>query len=203
MSRLDKATRDYIIGRAFEKAGIPALENKLEAQLYDWADRLRVHTNGMSDAELDVIAAKIAKLRSQLPEGLGSGYSPIRKDSCCYPNLGGLRVGRYSFSPEGDSRYAVCRPTVPSNHPLALEWHSIEGQREELADRREVIRAQVESITDSVTTIKKLLEVWPEARELLPPNEQPVISNVPAVLISSLNAAIGLPTEGEAACPSK
>jgi len=199
MSRLNKATRDYIIGRAFEKAGIPALEDKLKAQLYDWADRLRVHTNGMSDAELDAISAKIAKLQAQLPKGLDTQYTVIRKDDGCYPILGGLQVGYHYFSTEKDSRYTIYRPNIPSEHPLALEWYSIEDQRKELADRRKVLRAQVESITDSVTTIKKLLEVWPEVRELLPPNEQPVISNVPAVLISSLNAAIGLPTEEEAA----
>lgn len=194
MSRLNNATREYILGKALEKAEIPALQVKYARDREDWMDRLRVETNGMSDADLDALNAKIRKLKMQIPEKLRSSYPVIEKRRSLYPNIGGLRIGRHEF-PDNTARYAISEPTVASDHPLAVEFHAMEDAYEEVCERKKVLTAQVMSVLNGVTTIKKLLEVWPEARELLPPNEQPIISNVPAVLITSLNAAIGLPTE--------
>lgn len=197
MSRLNNATREYIVGKALEKAEIPALEAKYTKDRADWFERLREAANGMTDAELDALDAKIQKLKAQIPAGLRSTYRVIDKRSSIYPNIGGLRIGRYEF-PDIDgkcARYAVSEPTITSDHPLAVEFHAMEDAYKEVCERKKVLTAQVMSVINSVTTLKKLVEIWPEARELLPPNEQPIISNVPAVLISSLNAAIGLPTE--------
>jgi hypothetical protein len=201
MSRLNIATREYILDKALEKADFPALQVKYSKDRDSWFDRLRIETNGMADAELEALDAKIQKLKAQIPEGLRSNYRVIEKRSSMYPNIGGLRIGRYEF-PNVDgkhARYAVSEPTIASTHPLAVEFHAMEDAHHEVCERTKVLTAQVMSVINSVTTIKKLIEVWPEARELLPPNEQPIISNLPAVLISSLNAAIGLPSEEIAA----
>lgn len=194
-NRLNNATRDYILGKALEKAEIPALQAKYQAQRADWMDRLRIETNGMSDADLDALNAKINKLRDQIPAGLRCTYRVIDKRGALRPNIGGLRD--YFDLPE--AKYAVHEPTIASDHPLAIEFHAMTDANREVNERQKVLAAQVMSVLNSVGTIKKLLEVWPESRELLPPNEQPIISNVPAILIGSLNAAIGLPTPEEQA----
>lgn len=192
MSRLNNATREYILDKALEKAEIPALLAKYDKDRADWMDRLRIETNGMTDAELDALDAKIQKLKTQIPKALRGDYRVIEKRYRIYPNIGGLRVGLHEFP---EVRYVSHEPTVASDHPLAVEFHAMEDAHQEVCEREKVLTAQVMSVLNSATTIKKLVEIWPEARELLPPNEQPIISNVPAVLISSLNAAIGLPTE--------
>lgn len=202
MSRLNKATREYIVGQALAKAEIDVQRIALEKERFDWVNRVRVAANGMSDADLQALEDQHEALKDKVPKDLRVDYRLVAKREYCYPNLGGMRVGHFAFAPERESdrsRFAMHEPTLAADHPLADEFYALEKRREELENRAKVIKAQVWAVVDSVTTIKKLLEVWPEARELLPPDEQPVITNVPAVLITSLNSAIGLPTE-DATC---
>lgn len=54
------------------------------------------------------------------------------------------------------------------------------------------LRAQVKAITDSCSTVKKLLEVWPEGKKYLPESafEAITVTGLPAVIIVNVNAAI-------------
>lgn len=198
MSRLNKATREYIVSKALEKAGIPEQEVQLANDRFAWANKMRVAANGVNDDVLEALEAQRKALVAKIPKQLQTGHKLISERTYCYPNIGGLRVGMQTFAPEGDEnpyRFCAYEPTLPASHPLADEFYTLQEREQELKSRKKVIAAQVSAVVDGVTTLKKLLEIWPEARELLPPNEQPIISNVPAVLITGLNAAIGLPTE--------
>lgn len=198
MSRLNKATREYIVHKAIEKAGIPKQEVQLANDQFAWVNKMRVAANGVDDDVLEALEAQHKAIVAKIPKQLQTGHELIAKRTYCYPNIGGLRVGMQTLAPEGDKdpyRFCAYEPTLPTNHPLADEFHALQEREQELKSRKKAIAAQVSAVVDGVTTIKKLLEIWPEARELLPPNEQPIISNVPAVLITELNAAIGLPTE--------
>lgn len=202
MSRLNKATREYIMLKAVEKAGIPEQEVIAINARYDWVNRVRVAANGMSDKELEALEAQHKALAAKVPECIRLERRLVAKREFCYPNIGGMRLGYFTLAPEDApdrARFCAYEPILPADHPLGAEFYELEKRKEEIENRKNVIKAQVSAIVDSVATVKKLLEIWPEARELLPPNEQPVISNVPAVLITSLNAAIGLPTE-DATC---
>lgn len=198
MSRLNKATREFIMLKAVEKAGIPEQEVIAINARYDWVNRVRVAANGMSDEELEALEAQHEALAAKVPESIRIGRPLVAKREFCYPNIGGMRLGYFTLAPEDAPdrmRFCAYEPTLPADHPLSAEFYELQQRDSELLERKNVIKAQVSAIVDSVATIKKLLEIWPEARELLPPNEQPVISNVPAVLITSVNAVIGLPTE--------
>lgn len=50
----------------------------------------------------------------------------------------------------------------------------------------------ITSVLDSVTTINKLLQVWPEVREFIPTEPINSTSNLPVLPITELNKLIGL-----------
>lgn len=52
--------------------------------------------------------------------------------------------------------------------------------------------SQIDSILSSVTTSKKLHELWPESVELTPP--EPTKPGLPSIPVSDLNSKFGLPT---------
>ncbi|WP_242452188.1 Nmad5 family putative nucleotide modification protein, partial [Providencia rettgeri] len=45
------------------------------------------------------------------------------------------------------------------------------------------------------TTVKRLLTIWPEAKELLPKDVEKASVQLPALKVEKLNEIIGLPTE--------
>lgn len=54
---------------------------------------------------------------------------------------------------------------------------------------------QVRTSLSQYRTIKKLLDAWPEAEELLPKPEKKETKNLPSVPVAVLNAQLGLPTD--------
>ncbi|MFT7963069.1 Nmad5 family putative nucleotide modification protein, partial [Salmonella enterica] len=46
-----------------------------------------------------------------------------------------------------------------------------------------------------VTTVKRLIEVWPESKELLPKEADKASTALPALRVEDLNKMIGLPSE--------
>lgn len=62
-----------------------------------------------------------------------------------------------------------------------------------LGEQYHVLTNEVITTLKSVGTIPRLLKVWPEAKELLPP--EPEKKQLPAIPVESLNTSLGLPTE--------
>jgi hypothetical protein len=57
------------------------------------------------------------------------------------------------------------------------------------------IEATVWAALNSVTTLKRLIEVWPESKELIPKDSDNAKAALPALRVEDLNRMIGLPTE--------
>lgn len=53
---------------------------------------------------------------------------------------------------------------------------------------------EAEGILNSVTTVKRLLEVWPEVEAFVPKNPEQ-LNNLPAIPLAQLNSVLGLPPE--------
>jgi hypothetical protein len=65
----------------------------------------------------------------------------------------------------------------------------------------DALEKQTTAVVESVNTIDRLLEVWPEAIELIPAGylaPKPKLP-VPIAAIATINAAAGLPTVAKAA----
>lgn len=75
------------------------------------------------------------------------------------------------------------------DHPLTLEFNSISNDWNNLKTESIRLRSEVRAVLDSVTTVKRLLEVWPEVKDLLPELKKPTV-NLPVVQIDRINAEI-------------
>lgn len=194
MSRLNQSIREAIVDAAIAKAGINERIKANAARRLDWNDRVRVQLNGMTDAELDALSAEYKALLARIPKHLGYDYQIVGKRTYGAVNLAGITV-RLDFDSYRYLGYDA--GTLLAGDPLVDEFYALEDEKKQLTDEKQVLEAQLRGLLDGITTIKKLLEVWPEARELLPATEAKA-ANLPTVLVSSLNAAIGLPTEKDA-----
>lgn len=192
-TRLTNPLRDRIVANALAKAGITAAEEALQVKRFAWAEAVRAKINGAPDDELLKLEAKAAKALTLLPEHLrpDDGEILLRRDYD-YVNLAGL-----SICVKFAEKRIVPRPkcAIPADDPLVQQFHDLDAEEKDLRDRRSTIRAQVRAVLNSVTTVKKLLAVWPEAKELLPENLEEAKVNLPALAVNDLNTMIGLPTE--------
>ena len=77
---------------------------------------------------------------------------------------------------------------VLNDHPLAIEFDRLQGRKENLREEKKEIRAYIRQVVNSVSTTKKLLEVWPDCEPFI---EQAVPAvapmHLPAIKIKDLN----------------
>jgi len=81
--------------------------------------------------------------------------------------------------------------TLKKDDPLVPLLLSLDRDKSELAKEKDALEQKITPVLNSVTTVPKLLEVWPEAKDYLPPEAfETNTAGVPAVLVSELNQAI-------------
>jgi len=61
---------------------------------------------------------------------------------------------------------------------------------ESIKNRTNELREKISQVVNSVGSVAKLLEVWPEAEPFIPVASAPVKSNLPAVIVKDLMAAL-------------
>lgn len=69
----------------------------------------------------------------------------------------------------------------------ALDQHNREFQ-----ERRRYLKAKVTAIVESVTTVNRLIEIWPQVVDFLPEQISDPITGVPAIMIEDLNRELGI-----------
>lgn len=184
--------RDAIVEKALVKAGIRKAEAEYSADRMAWAGKVADESIGGIEAVAALEAAnkKVAKIVASLPEHL-------REEVLLGPEAGGVYAvfgGRKTMVNEWGGYRPAKNVNLPAEHPLSVEFFALEDRRTELHKQRDDLRAEVRAAVNSVTTVGKLLAVWPEAKELLPASAASK-PQLPAVKVEHLNAAIGLPTE--------
>lgn len=198
MTRLNSYLREEILKNAIAKSPLPAEETALDAEYYALAEGFRVESLGgpKKVAEIEHLVQEIEKLRAQLPDSIKTNDPVATTDYEMYRmNLGGLRV-RLNFAPGYEERRIRPAEVVfAADHPLVLQFGQLENRKSDLKSRRATLKQQVQAVLGSVTTVKKLLEVWPEAKELLPHNLEEAKLQLPALPIADVNALIGLPSD--------
>lgn len=199
MTRLTNALTHKIIDAAIEKAGINRDRQDLQNQRYKLAEDLRVLSLGGAEAaaEAEKISQKMAKLYMLLPENIRQTDEPQfgrRRSAMQWMNLGGRRVTLQFSENDYESRMASNGFTLPGDHPLVIEFDRLCGVENDIQKRHNDLRDQLRASLSKFTTVKKLLEAWPEAKELLPETLEEAKPQLPAVQTSELNALIGLPS---------
>lgn len=204
---LNKAVKEIIVDNALAKAGIPQRKKALRAARADWAERVRLKAIGGPEAEAEVLKTekKIAALIAKVPEELRTGYGITRTGTYIYLNLAGSRVcayfnGNYRAH-ESDQPDHICKVTpyeytLLADDPLVTEFYGFDALYREIKSDEADIRQNVTAALDKARTVKRLLEQWPEAKELLPA-ENTTVPLPPAIRREALNEMIGLPSEVE------
>tara|TARA_Y100001938_G_scaffold149998_1_gene239123 strand:- start:4581 stop:5201 length:621 start_codon:yes stop_codon:yes gene_type:complete len=204
MTRLTKALKEQIIENALVKAGVREREAALKVRHAEFAEACRIFAIGGEEEakKVEKQMTKIKKLWLELPS-YARGHS---LDSINY----GIRVANTGTSEERYWYFGGSKPchradrkpkysppfvNIADNEPLIQEHSAIELEKEAVHNLKQSVEANVSTVLDTVTTVKKLLEVWPEAGELLPKSEAGASMHLPAIQVTQLNAMIGLPSE--------
>lgn len=210
MTRLTKAIREKMVNKAIETAGINDAFLKLKTQRANLAESIRVDSLG-GQTVIDTLMVKYDEIKElfdndTFKNAQGMYLSGPEEDYELYNiNLGGMRVtlqynGQYDrLNRNGVDR--VFRSPVPrdsninypADHKFAKAFFKVEKTRRELVDRRDGLKVQVNATLNQFTTIKKLLEQWPEAKDLLPSCLNELKPQLPVVQVKDLNCLIGLP----------
>lgn len=116
----------------------------------------------------------------------------------------------YAISPEDYERYARPIPyklknssafakVIPNTDPYVVALNAYREHKKDfdkasadLRDRKHAAAAKVRTIIESVTTVKRLLEIWPEVQEFLPELVSGEAGQVPAEMIADINKEYGI-----------
>lgn len=206
--RLTNDARDKIIAKAMEKSGFP---KRLE-EARNNVEKIKMEClisafGGLKPyrrlvERFNTIEEKIKALAS---EGIlvksSRDYSTWNADKI---NIAGMNVSypRQSVlnNPEFEGLKFVrlndgAKPTITADNPLVQKFLDAEKVVEELDSTAKTIKANVKAVVYSVSTTKRLVEVWPEAAELIPSDIEVVRAALPAIDFANLNASIGIPSD--------
>lgn len=198
MTRLTNEIRDKIINNAIAKAvgdresvQLKALADKFSAKLIETAV-------GDDLEKLQNLEKQIKDLIDSVPAPfrIYESESHINRDSYVRLNLAGEAVD-WNFDKEEifpltqrSNRYVI-----PQGHELISVMENYRAEQKNINDIKANVRENVKALVYSVTTVKKLLEVWPESEELIPQNVAKPSVQLPSIKIEQLNALIGVPSD--------
>ena len=201
--KLTNAIRDVIVHNAVAKSGLNAVRDAIVKQRAEWAEKVRLESIGGTEVEkeLEELRNKYIKLRDSVPEKVIMNYGAIiRRDYDLLVNVAGIsfRVyfhGGLSYSyDELVNKITPMEHTLLADNPLVAEFHEIHNKQAEYDDKLSTLMNSVRAAVQKVTTVKKLLEVWPEAKELIPEEVEKQVKQLQAIKTEDLNKMIGLPS---------
>ena len=201
--RLTNAIREQIAKNALTKSGIVAALEALQVNRHRVARDARVFAFGGAEktAKVDKAYDKLEKALSELRDSGSSFYISNGLSQSIYIAISGRQLGwcPYGKDAKGGDILLVtpnrdlCR--FGAEHEITKRFDEIINEEQKLNARAKEIEATVWAALNSVTTLKRLVEVWPESKELIPENSDSVKSSLPALKVEDLNRMIGLPTE--------
>ncbi|MEF3108810.1 Nmad5 family putative nucleotide modification protein [Raoultella sp. WB_B2P2-3] len=201
--RLTNAIREQIAKNALTKSGIVAALEALQVNRHRVARDARVFAFGGAEktAKADKAYDKLEKALSELRDSGSSFYISNGLSQSIYIAISGRQLG---WCPYGkDTKGGDILLVTPNRdlclfgaeHEITKRFDEIMNEEQKLNARAKEIESTVWAALNSVTTLKRLVEVWPESKELIPENSDSVKSSLPALKVEDLNRMIGLPTE--------
>lgn len=209
MTRLTAHIRNGIIAKAVETSGINERNRALVESRALFAEKIRqicLTAEGVTDADLRKQVATIEKYDNLFV----SGSARSDTSSYFYVNLNGYRVHLHMDGSQGGKTHLteayhkgqedankviflpVSRPDI-ADAALLDEFMELEQLQAAVESDDATLRASVRAALSKFTTVEKLLENWPEAKELLPEAEEKTSGTGLALDKESLNALCGIP----------
>ncbi|WP_273827471.1 Nmad5 family putative nucleotide modification protein [Providencia rettgeri] len=203
MTRLTNSLKEVITQNALEKSGVIQQQKELDLEYNKLALDVRIEAlGGESKAkEMDDLYSKAKeiteKLREQVDESIGICYALGYR---LYASFGGMRLWlKYGRKENNDKIYLLTpcdsKLLFAADHHLSLKFTELEDKKRNINNKVSEVKANVTAALNSVTTVKRLLTIWPEAKELLPKDVEKASVQLPALKVEKLNEIIGLPTE--------
>lgn len=85
---------------------------------------------------------------------------------------------------------------IDGSHDLAQDWNSVESDLKDVREQCRLAAVNIAGVLDSVTTLKRLRDVWPECEPFLHGLER-TASSLPVVQVDALNKVLGLPVDNQ------
>lgn len=202
-TRLTNAFRERIAKNALIKSGVIADLESLLIKRQEIARDARVFAlGGKEKAEkLDRLYDKFEQIEKELTDSGVAIYSPDGKSQTICISIGGRRIGWCSYGADNEGKaFELLTPArdrclFAADHEITTRFDEVFAAESKLEARKKDIETTVWAALNSVTTIKRLIEVWPESKELIPDGADTAKQTLPALKVEDLNRLIGLPTE--------
>lgn len=209
--RLTNDARDKIVAAAMNKSGFPARLEEARANVEKIKMECLIAAFGGLKAyrrlvdRFNTIEEKVKALRDAgILITSPRSYSKWNADKI---NIAGMNVSYPKQSifnnPEFEGLTFIrlddgAKPTITADNPLVQKFLDAEKVVEELDSTLKGIKENVKAVVYSVSTTKRLVEIWPEAAELIPSDIEVVRAALPAIDFANLNASIGIPSDKKA-----
>lgn len=201
--RLTNAIKDSIKNNALAKAGIFKQKEELKKEFNQLALDVRIEALGGEDKAkkmelvLEVAISNLKMLREEVNSDIGTYNS---KNSRIIPAFAGQRTTLYYGNDKDDNEIRLLTPSrekclFSADHELSKRFEKLNKKESKIKKKESEIEANVQAALNSVTTIKRLIEIWPESKELIPTDISKSTSTLPALQVEDLNKLIGLPTD--------
>lgn len=192
-TRMTNDLRDTIVKNALEKAGVTKRVKDCADNLKLWGDEVRVFLLGgaVKAAELDAKKKQVEDIASSVDAGLLERRNIFFRRDEIRLNLAGVTV-KAKLSTVSIAPYSA---VIQADNPLVQTFYDLRAEQEKAEAEHDNIRAQVHATVYKFGTVKRLLEAWPEAKELLPDVLPETKSQLPAIAVGDLNRLVGLPSK--------
>lgn len=193
--RLNKSDKEYIANKARQ---LSPLNNQLK-ELLEAREKIALEVRiealgGATQAAVyDSYLEQAYAMREALPDDIRTYSLGINHSNKIVVRLLGNQRMRLYFSKN---------MVVPQTAINITQQHTCYKALSESIETEETIYKQLRELKEtvyasiaSITTVKKLLESWDEAKELLPPHLLLPKAQLPALQTTKLNKLIGLPTK--------
>lgn len=206
MTRLNKTIREAIVDKALKESGVNSREEELVRRRAKLAGDVRLFAIGGAERERELNNLYDNAVRyAEKHKSDGLVCMDVSRSVSCEINVNfsGRAVNLY-FTGETEHSYTnVVRKTyvnsshrnrvaITSDNPLNDEFDAIIKEQRLIDELRTQVSAEVRAMVDSVTTVEKLLKLWPESKTLLPESEKTRSTQLVAD-VGKLNTMIGLP----------
>lgn len=189
MSRLSKSQKEKIVDNAIKKAGYPSKFEVLQQLEFAISENIRVYLLGGAKkaSEIEKVCEEFLQATATFPSGVVAAPFTI---------LGGVRVSklnlylRFEKSSISPSGYFY----ESEDSELYKMAEDFLDQRTKLYDEQSILKREVSQVLSALNTDKQLLNLWPEAEELLDGVLDAKMNNLPVIQVTGLNAKLGLPT---------
>lgn len=177
--RLNKFIRDQILDLMLTHA-FGAREKELDKEKYALGNAIYE----------DVYPEETRKLMESLPGGFlaSVGSLKIQFDGRNFTHVHFGEKRRVAYHHQYNAAKAY-----DGKHPLSKRLTAYQKAKDQLSSERANAKVDARAVLDSVTTVKKLMEVWPECAEFARPFAAESPSRAVALPIKELNKALGLP----------